>query len=217
MFKTLVSLVFASAICVATPDALLAQSSSRVLTPKEREEKEKKDTWTSIGKVWSTLGAGNVDTSQRKDPQSRGPAFPRGFAGEVRDEVWTGTWVREACTEAGGAAGIGCAAQPVSGRLRLALARYGKSSFDGTAEVGEIEVFLAGVVGLAGSPMSASGYGRALTSDVTITNWRGIENGDQLTGKFTLTFHPDDPKAGTVIVRAAMQEMKKTAGKKREN
>src|SRR5688572_5600535 len=212
MNKPTVSVLFVCSTLAVAADYLFAQTSTRVITGAEAEKKreelktEKAKEW--IGKAWGTIAGGN-DTSNRRDPPSSGPAFPRGFDGEVTAEEWVGKWVRLACTEAGGAADIGCASQPESGALQLRLQRYGSSSVGGTVYVGGYDLYFSGSVD--GKSWKGSGHGRndTVATDVTITNWESERRDESMIGTFTLTFHPDDAAVGTVVIRADLQGMQR--------
>ena len=217
-------LVLASALCIFAADGLLAQFPTTPRPqPTQPPPQSRGSTFTHgstfkkySGKAWyeiqKSMGTENKDWERQQKSNSGGNAI-RGdmwsfwTGNKVRNVVWIGSWIRQECTEAGGAAGVGCASQPSTGKLILNLTSPG-SSVEGTIYLGEVEVTLASK-NISDGTKRVTGWGRVPTSDVTITNWNSNESGGAVTGNFTLTFHPDDATVGTVIVRAAMQDMKK--------
>jgi hypothetical protein len=76
-----------------------------------------------------------------------------------------------------------------------------------TVYLGDFKVLLTRPLG-SDDGTHLAGWTRADGVDVTISNWTATKAGDTMSGSFTLAFHPDDSTAGTVIVKAAMQDMK---------
>ncbi len=152
--------------------------------------------------------AGTQNNSwNREQKNNASAAGPRGFAetGGSRSE-WRGKWVRSTCSETGGSTDS-CAAQPMSGPLRILMTDHG-ASVGGTIELGMVEVIFSGIKDASGQ-MSLAGYGREDGSDITITNWSAARAGTAMTGSFTLAFHPDEASLSTVIVRAVLQDVDK--------
>lgn len=165
-----------------------------------------------LGRAWykiqERMGTENRDW-ERQQKSGSGHGAPRGFAPppEALIPTWEGTWIRQSCTDAGGATGIGCKSIPTSGKLVLRLSAP-SSDTEGAIYFGELKAVLTSQKSADGLP-HVTGWGRIENSDVTITNWDGKEGSGIYAGNFTLTFHPDDPDIGTVITRATMQNMKK--------
>jgi hypothetical protein len=204
MYKVGICFILTLALCICTTDGLLAQGPNQTVSPpRPTQSSPRSSAERAIGRVCEsvTRGADNRAWERERSHQQSGGGGIRGLLPEPR--VWNGSWVRRKCIEAGGAVGIGCASRPTLGNLHVSI-----SPVNTTIYMGEIKVILTGVENSNGS-LRMGGWGRVDTTDVTISNWNSTQTGNAITGNFTLTFHPDDAAAGTVIVRVDMQEMVK--------
>jgi hypothetical protein len=123
--------------------------------------------------------------------------------------VWTGTWQRQSCSETGGAVGVACPSLPSSGGLRLTLTQTG-TSVTGTVEIGSVLVNATGAI--TQGTLVLNGSGRFEDNTITISNWSTAVSGltaGTMTGTFSFTLAPDDTTAGTVTIKASLQDVLK--------
>ena len=121
--------------------------------------------------------------------------------------LWQGTWNRTSCTEGPGAAGV-CSATPASGALSLSITQS-DSSVQGTVSVSPFVVPISGSV--TGNVLDVSGQTWVVGAEgggtVKILNWSTTRNGNAMSGSFTLTIEPDDPRNGSLTLRVALQNV----------
>jgi hypothetical protein len=129
-----------------------------------------------------------------------GPSASTSFAG-----VWTGTWVRQSCTETAGTVTVGCSGLSPSDVLRANLTQTG-TAVEGRVEVGVFLVTVSGTVG-SDDALTLTGNGRILTTALRLTNWRTTRSGNTMAGSFTFAFVPDDPTFATVTFVADLQNV----------
>lgn len=123
--------------------------------------------------------------------------------------VWTGSWSRQQCSEAGGAVGVGCNTFPLSGGLRLTLTQSGASA-QGTLELGSTQIPVTGVVDASGV-LRLTGQGRQGGASFNVSAWQSTVSGSALSGTFVTAVIPDDTSLGTVTFTSALQDVVKTA------
>lgn len=143
--------------------------------------------------VLSTAACGGSDGGSPTGPNP----FVANFGG-----VWVGEWLRQGCTETGGAVGA-CTALPATGGLRLSLTQVG-SEVQGTLEIGSVVTNVSGTI--TSNTLALTGQGRFEDFIVTVSNWSSTVSGT-MSGTFTFTLIPDDTSAGTVIVQASLQNV----------
>jgi hypothetical protein len=135
-----------------------------------------------------------------------GSDSPTGPSGSTSfDGVWTGTWVRQSCSESAGTVIGGCAVLPASDALRADLTQTG-TTLEGRVEVGVFLVTVSGTVG-SDDALSLTGSGRILTTGLRLTNWRTTRSGNTMAGSFTFAFVPDDPTLATTTLTTDLQNV----------
>ena len=117
--------------------------------------------------------------------------------------AWTGTWVRQSCSETGGAVGVGCNNTPSSGALQLTV-QQSASAAQGTLQVGGLQAAVNGSVSETGT-LSLAGTGHQANVTINVSGWASTISGTSMNGTFTFVLIPDDPSGGSVTVRAALQ------------
>lgn len=117
--------------------------------------------------------------------------------------VWQGTWQKAACS------GAGCEAVPASGGLRVTLTQIG-TEVQGTVEWASFFIPASGSVS-AGGTLSLAGQVHLQGGTETLSNWSTTRSGNTMSGGFTLTVLPDDPRLGTQTVQLTLQNVTKTS------
>ena len=143
---------------------------------------------------------------------SESPTAPSSESGSASalQEIWAGTWVRNGCSESGGAVGAACNATPTTGAFRLNLTQSGGSA-QGTVEVGAFTVPLSGSVSNNGT-VTLSGNSRLPQgATATVSDWSTRVNGNTMTGSFTLRIVPDDSAFGTQTLQVSLQNVTKSS------
>lgn len=125
----------------------------------------------------------------------------------VYQGVWAGTSIRQACSEAGGAVGVGCRSLPDKQRLSLRLTQVG-SRARGVLELGSVQADVSGAVGTDGT-LTLRGVRSDTTHTIRVTGWRSTTNGAVMSGSFAYSITPEDPRLGTVTVSAVIDGMVK--------
>jgi hypothetical protein len=132
------------------------------------------------------------------------PTSPSGSAVSFAGE-WTGSWLRQSCSETAGTITVGCSGLPTSEALRATLTQSG-TQVQGRVEVGAFLVTVSGSVGSDGS-LSLTGEGRILTTAFRLSNWRTTRSDGTMAGSFTFAFVPDDPTFATITFTAGLQNV----------
>jgi hypothetical protein len=129
--------------------------------------------------------------------------------------TWTGIWVREKCSETGGAMGVACQRLPLRDELRLRLERRG-ARMEGTLEFTGLRADISGTAHPEGT-LVLKGTTSAAAHSTTVTEWRSSladANRELMTGSFTFSIAPDDEALGTVTVSATIEELVKEKGER---
>jgi hypothetical protein len=136
-----------------------------------------------------------------------GDDSPTAPTGSVVDfgGVWSGTWLRQSCSETAGTVTVGCAGLPTSEALRVTLTQTG-DQVQGRVDVGVFLVTVTGTVG-SDSVLRLTGEGRILTTAFRLSNWQTTQSGGTMTGSFTFAFVPDDPTFATITFTASLQNV----------
>lgn len=148
------------------------------------------------------------------------PALPGSLAAPTSqaadyEGAWTGIWVREKCTETGGAMGVACQRLPMRDELRLRLERRG-GRLEGTVEFTGLRADISGTATRDGT-LVLQGTNSAAAHSTTVTEWRSRlaeTNRAVMTGSFTFSIAPDDEALGTVTVSATIAELVKEKGER---
>lgn len=116
---------------------------------------------------------------------------------------WSGTWVRQQCTETGSAVGQFCAGL-TGGGLTLTLTQSGTSA-QGSLVTGIFQFSVSGPIGATGA-LTLTGQGTAFGGTLTLNNWQSQIIGTTMTGSFSFSVQSSSgTPVGSASVIATLQ------------
>ena len=159
----------------------------------------------------SCSGGGSTSSSGPTTPSpTPGPATIPDFQGGL----WSGNSTQQ-CTETGGTEGTegsGCGLWSPRGRVTFELRQTG-TSVVGTVSIGITGISVSGIVG---SDQALTMSGQPFTSlqlTQNVTNWRSTITGrNSMSGEFTYTLVPDDPRRIAITLRIAFENATRITG-----
>jgi len=144
-------------------------------------------------------GSPSSSTAPSPVPQPAPAPPPTPFQG-----AWSGIWVRAACSETGGAVGVGCRALPTTGGLNLTLSQSGASA-SGSVTVGAFQLQASGPISAA-QELNLTGSGKQSGATINIIRWSSTLSAPTvMTGSLVISIAFDDARVGTVTLTATLQ------------
>lgn len=136
------------------------------------------------------------------------PAGEQPAAGAVTSR-WTGSWVRQDCSEKGGAVGMACKSIPERQQLELRLTQDGDRA-SGELQLGTLRTDVSGSIS-SGGTLKLTGRAAGDEQTLELREWQSTIRGQSMEGRFVLAIVPAKDELGVVTLSARLDGV--TAGK----